>query len=149
MIITQTRTFFTPNSSVSKLSFDNVTPPAQIFTLEPTDRGLTKDMSLDDIKKIKVFGQTAIPYGEYDIKFLYSPKFGKLMPHFIDVPDYTDVLYHPGNYPKDTLACSLVGYSHAEDFVGESQIAYLWLSGAFEQAIKMGESIITRIVKAN
>ena len=32
-------------------------------TLEDTDRGLSQDMQLEEIKKKKVYGQTAIPIG--------------------------------------------------------------------------------------
>ena len=34
-------------------------------TLEDTDRGLKQSMTLEEIKKIKVYSQTAIPTGRY------------------------------------------------------------------------------------
>ena len=37
-------------------------------TLEDTDRGLTSEMSEAEIKRIKVYGQTAIPTGTYNTK---------------------------------------------------------------------------------
>ena len=36
-------------------------------TLEDKDRGLDDSMSLEDIKSKKIYGQTAIPKGTYEI----------------------------------------------------------------------------------
>ena len=45
--------------------------------LEDPDRGLTDSMSLEEIKKIKIKGNTCIPYGKYNITLdVTSPKFG-------------------------------------------------------------------------
>lgn len=39
------------------------------------------------------------------------PKFHKGMLEIVDVPNFTNVYIHVGNYKKDTLACVLTGYS--------------------------------------
>lgn len=88
-------------------------------TLEDTDRGLKSTMSVEEIEKIKVYSQTAIPTGTYKIDMnTVSPKFkdrvwakpynGKL-PRLINVKGYSGVLIHVGNKPEDTLGCILVG----------------------------------------
>lgn len=88
-------------------------------TLEDTDRGLRSTMSVEEIEKIKVYSQTAIPTGTYKIDMnTVSPKFkdrawakpyeGKL-PRLINVKGYSGVLIHVGNKPEDTLGCILVG----------------------------------------
>jgi hypothetical protein len=46
-------------------------------TIEDKDRGLSKDMSLEEIKSIKVYAKTAIPTGRYQIVWTYSAKFKK------------------------------------------------------------------------
>ena len=62
-----------PNYTIGKLFINGV-----FFanTLENTDRGLTQSMSEDEIKKKKIYGQTAIPTGTYKVDMnTISPKF--------------------------------------------------------------------------
>lgn len=103
-------------------------------TLEDTDRDLTQNMSLSEIKSKKVYGQTAIPTGTYEIDMsIVSPKFkdrswakpwkGKL-PRLINVPGYEGVLIHPGSSDKDTSGCILVGENKIVGKVINSQITF-------------------------
>ena len=43
--------------------------------LEDVDRGLDDKMSVEDILKLKVKGETAIPTGIYEVTITYSPKY--------------------------------------------------------------------------
>ena len=70
-------------------------------TLEPPYRDLSTEA--------KILGHTAIPYGTYQIKMLYSPHFTRLMPHLVDVPEFAFIMIHPGNHVQDTSGCILVG----------------------------------------
>ena len=78
-------------------------------TLEDVDRGLDDSMSEDDIKAIKVKGQTAIPVGIYTVLLTYSPKYKKVMPLINNVKGYSGIRIHSGNSSKDTEGCLLVG----------------------------------------
>ena len=78
-------------------------------TLEDTDRGLRQDMQLEEIKKKKVYGQTAIPRGSYECVYTYSNRFKKMLPLLKDVPGFDGIRIHSGNSAKDTLGCILVG----------------------------------------
>lgn len=87
-------------------------------TLEDTDRGLRKGMTIEEIKKLKIPGETAIPKGTYTIKLTVSQKFknrawakpyGGLVPLVDGVPGYSGVRIHPGNTNRDTEGCILPG----------------------------------------
>ena len=88
------------------------------WTLEDTDRGLRQDMPLEEIKRRKVYGQTAIPAGRYPIQLRVSPrlggrpyaqKYGGKFPVLEDVPGFSGVMIHPGTTVEDTRGCLLVG----------------------------------------
>lgn len=88
-------------------------------TLEPVDRGLTKDMSPDTVKSLKVQYKTAIPTGEYSVSLYDSPKHKMVVPLIEDVPGFDMVEIHIGNFPQDTEACILVGQG-----VGLNRLVY-------------------------
>ena len=83
-------------------------------TLEDTDRGLTSDMPIGEIKRIKVYGQTAIPTGTYKVSVQYWAKHKINVPYLHDVPGYTGILIHSGSSNADTLGCILVGKNTAK-----------------------------------
>lgn len=120
-----------PTYTIGKLYLDG-----EYFadTLEDRDRGLTQDMDLEDILRIKVYGETAIPTGTYRIDMnTISPKFkdrswakpykGKI-PRLLDVPGFDGVLLHPGNSANDSLGCILVGNNTQVGKVLNSQAVF-------------------------
>jgi len=62
-----------------------------------------------DNKEVKVYGESAIPYGEYEIKLYLSPRFKRILPLLKDVPHFSGILIHRGNKHEDTHGCILVG----------------------------------------
>jgi hypothetical protein len=106
MNITIERQWFTENSTCGQLSLDTI---FQCFTLEPPVRA-TKPY--------------CIPAGTYKVTLQLSPRFGFLTPHVLNVPNFTEIEIHPGNYPGNTEGCCLVGQSHELDFVGSSRAAF-------------------------
>lgn len=91
-------------------------------TLEDTDRGLSSDMSEEEIKRIKVYGKTAIPSGRYKVEVTYSPKFKRYLPILLGVKGYTGIRCHYGNTPEDTLGCVLVGFNKVKGQVINSRV---------------------------
>jgi len=90
-------------------------------TLEDTDRGLRQDMSEVDIRKKKVWGQTAIPTGRYVVGFTYSPKFsqytyakgGGKIPVIYGVRGFDAIRIHSGNSASASEGCVLLGRNTA------------------------------------
>ena len=100
-------------------------------TIEDKDRGLKSHYPLEQIKKAKVYGETAIPLGTYIIDMdKVSPKFsgrswakpyGGKIPRLRSVPGFDGVLIHPGNTADSSLGCILVGINDKVGRVSDSQ----------------------------
>lgn len=91
--------------------------------LEDKDRGLSDSMTIEEIKKKKVYGETAIPTGKYKVVLDYSPKFKKILPHVLDVKGFEGIRIHSGNDKEDTFGCLLVGYNRQKGKVLNSRNA--------------------------
>lgn len=90
-------------------------------TLEDQDRGLYQHMSLAEIKTVKVYGETCIPYGTYKVELTYSPKFKKIMPAILDVKGFTGVRMHNGSYTYHSSGCPLVGIKYKDGMLTNSR----------------------------
>lgn len=71
-------------------------------TLEDKFRG-------NNLKGKKVYGETCIPEGTYEVKITYSTKFKKELPEILNVPFFEGVRIHSGNIPEHSLGCVLCG----------------------------------------
>lgn len=102
--------------TIGRLSVDGV---VYCDTLEDKVRDVNRNGKFDNEER-KVYGETAIPYGGYEVKFTYSSKFSQkaaykafihdgLMPEICNVPEFTGIRIHGGNSSKDTYGCLLVG----------------------------------------
>lgn len=90
-------------------------------SMEDKDRGLTQDMSEEEIKRVKVYGETAIPTGVYTVKMTYSQKYKRKMPEVLNVPGYSGIRIHSGNTAKDSLGCILLGRNTKVGMITESR----------------------------
>ena len=108
-------------------------------TIEDADRGLCQNMPLNEIKKRKKNGITAIPTGTYSVtlnvisprlskKTFYKEVCGGCVPRLLDVPGFDGVLIHCGNTAEDSEGCILVGENKAVGKVLNSQKTFrrLW-----------------------
>ena len=91
----------------------------------------------------KVYGKTAIPEGTYEVKLTYSPRFKKILPEILNVPNFSGIRIHTGNSSKDTEGCILVGTwdGEKEDWVGNSRIAFDELMALLEKATNNKEKV--------
>ena len=78
-------------------------------TIEDIDRGLKSSMSVEYIKKKKVYAETAIPTGTYKIEMTYSNKFKRILPLLVDVKGFSGIRIHRGNTEIDSSGCIIVG----------------------------------------
>lgn len=95
----------------------------------------------------KIPGETCIPAGVYKVVIDWSNRFQRQMPHILDVPDFEGIRIHAGNTDKDTAGCVLVGYSRAQDFVGDSRHAFNDLFEHMDVAIHLGEPVYINVMK--
>lgn len=149
MQLTLVRTDRQPNHTVGSLF---VNGEFFCYTLEDKDRGLTSDMSLEDIQSKKIYGKTAIPKGVYPIdmntvstKFkdrLWAKPYDGKLPRLLDVPGYEGILIHVGNTVEDTSGCILVGTKYFNGVLKNSATAFTSLMSVLTNT---KESIIITI----
>lgn len=141
----------------SKYTIGNLYINNKLFssTLEDTDRGLTSDMELSDIKSLKVYGETAIPTGTYSIDMnTISPKFLKYsfyqktcsgkVPRLQNVKGFDGILIHVADGPKGATlvqGCIGVGYNTIKGGLTQGKKVFSDLYRLMLQAKLKGEEI--------
>lgn len=133
MELTLKRTDKTEESTIGDLSCNG---EFLCFILEDVDRGLTQEMTLEEIQSIKVYGKTAIPTGRYEIAITFSNKFQKYLPLLLSVKGYDGIRIHGGNTEIDTLGCLLPGQSKEPNKVLNSRKAFTQLFNKIKEASK-------------
>lgn len=86
------------------------------YTLEDCYR----EIDGEPVANWKIKGATAIPRGEYEIKYTDSARFGKKTLQLMDVPGFTGIRIHAGNTAKDTEGCILPGLTQHTDSISGS-----------------------------
>jgi hypothetical protein len=107
------REFLTSKSTIGRLFLLGAGGQAdfQCYTLEPVQLH-------EDVKP------RAIPSGTYELTLRNSPKHGRLIPHVENVPGFSEIEMHIGNFPRDTEGCTLVGKTREVDSIGLSHAAF-------------------------
>jgi len=107
----------------------------------------------DQAQTTKVYGETRIPAGTYNLTLRteggfhtrYLAKFGgefhKGMIYVNDVPDFEYILWHIGNTDDDTAGCLLLGKTQQANFIGSSGDAYKDVYPKIRDAILYGEKV--------
>ena len=120
----------------------------------------------DEQREVKVYGETAIPLGTYDIKFRnvggfhdrYKKRFTGLhvgMLELQDVPNFQFILIHCGNTDENTAGCILLGDSQENNllmpdgFIGKSTQAYKRVYKQISDELVKGNKVTIEIVDIN
>lgn len=125
-------------------------------TCEDKVRDTNKDGDLLDEGEGKVYAETAIPYGTYDVTLnVQSPKFRTkkayefckgFLPRLLNVPHFEGILIHIGNTAKDSGGCILVGENKVVGGLINSAATFTRLYGRLKAAADRGEKIEIEIV---
>lgn len=110
-------------------------------TLEDKVRDLNKN-GVFDAGEFKVYGETAIPYGTYEVKWTYSPRFKKYTPQLMNVPSFEGIRIHNGNWASQTEGCVLVGENKVKGAVLNSRATVAKLYPLIKEACKKGKVTI-------
>jgi Family of unknown function (DUF5675) len=108
------RNIYTDESTIGILL---VNGKHQCYTLEDTDR------KLEIAGNKKIYGETAIPRGKYEVVINYSNRFLKRLPLLLRVPQFEGIRFHAGNTADDTHGCILVGQLKGIDSIHKSKEA--------------------------
>lgn len=126
-------------------------------TLEDKVRDHNKDGDLLDAGETKVYGETAIPYGRYEIDMNnisptfksreWGKKYGGIVPLIKDVPHFSGIRIHPANKAEDLLGCIGVGINTTIGHISSSTAMYYHLMDDYLiPAQRRGEKISLEII---
>ena len=134
------------DSTLSKMYVDDV---FECFMLE------------DELRRVKVAGETAISTGKYDITLRtnsarfeakYSKRFSfhKGMIWIRSIPNFSYCYIHIGNLERDTAGCPLTGdvplmYPDGEFHIGRSTVAYERLYKKVISSMDEGDTVSIEI----
>jgi hypothetical protein len=97
----------------------------------------------DAIRDVKIYGETAIPPGRYQIELVNSPSFGPDTISLKAVPGFENIRIHGGNTVEDTHGCPLVGLELTESGIkgGTSQPALRILKALVQAAMREKQQV--------
>ncbi len=96
----------------------------------------------------KVYAETAIPTGRYEIVVTWSPRFKQRMPLLKNVPRFTGIRIHNGVHEGHSAGCLLTGTRRGRLPDGrqkmlESRSAYRFLLGWIDKVLEVERLFIT------
>lgn len=58
----------------------------------------------------KVYAQTAIPYGKYQVMVTWSNRFKRMLTAILNVPDFSGIRIHNGSTENSSSGCVIVSF---------------------------------------
>lgn len=95
----------------------------------------------------KVYGKTAIPAGTYTVVLSYSPRFKKILPEILNVPNFTGIRIHSLNRAEESEGCIGVGEwdGKSENWISNSRVTFNNLMTKLQAATDKKEKITITI----
>jgi hypothetical protein len=110
--------------------------------------GTEQCFSLEDEVRAgpKVYGETAIPAGRYQVVISKSKRFGKMLPLLLNVPGFDGIRIYSGNNIDQTAGCLLVGRLRDGHQLLQSRAALEPLMGILAAAQAKGERMWITVI---
>lgn len=95
----------------------------------------------------KVYGKTAIPEGTYEVKLTHSPRFKRILPEILNVPNFSGIRIHSLNKAEESEGCIGVGEWNGKDtnWISNSRKTFNKLFALLEEANNNKEKITITI----
>ena len=136
------RKYLKSNYTISNLSING---KFYCNVIEDVVRDFNKNGTFD-CGEFKISGHTAIPYGEYEIKVTYSPKFKRELPLLLDVKHFEGIRIHRGNTEKDSSGCLIPGENKKKGMVLNSTKYELELTKMIKECNNKREKVTIKII---
>ncbi len=96
----------------------------------------------------KVLHETAVPQGRYRVVITRSNRFQRMLPLLLDVPGFSGIRIHAGNFAVDTAGCLLVGQGRGVRSIIQSRLAMEALQPKIAGALARNEDVWITIENA-
>lgn len=136
------RKYLKSNYTISNLSING---KFYCNVIEDVVRDFNKNGTFD-CGELKISGHTAIPYGEYEIKVTYSPKFKRELPLLLNVKHFEGIRIHRGNTEKDSSGCLIPGENKKKGMVINSTKYELELTKMIKECNNKREKVTIKII---
>lgn len=127
-----TRFIFNDQCTIGQLEIDD---RFECWTLE------------DVVRPAKIYAQTAIPTGRYQVAITRSQRFKRDLPLLLNVPNFAGIRIHAGNTAGHTEGCILVGQIKGQYSIARSRAAFNELFAKMKRAFDRKEPIQIRIIE--
>lgn len=95
----------------------------------------------DTLEPPKHVNHPCIDKGTYNISYQPSKKFGRNMPFLLNCNGRVGIMIHPGNYPRDTQGCILVGRNITKGSLSHSKVTFENVNAIIQAILNLNGSV--------